>query len=170
MNEIRKAERKLEKSQASILLIEEISELITEISLYLVGEGSLDHIAEELVDVEIMTSLVMTSFGISNKSVSKNMDKLHKKEDIKLKLSVFTHDTEEVLKYCIKHLSVFQKVVCKKNRGRHNKKDISEAIASVNISIDLLISICGISKKRCDKWRSRKLKRLRKRSKKNKIV
>ena len=162
--------KKLENSQASILLIEEISELITEISLIMANEGSIDHLTEEIIDVEIMTNLVMRTFKIENKDVNKYMDKIRKKEDVETNLMRMSFNKDELFKKCIKRLSVFQKTICKKNRGRHNKKDIAEAIASVNISLEVLIEICDVSDNRYEKWKSKKLKRLQKRSKKNKII
>ena len=156
----------LRKSQACTLAVEEISELITEISLVLAGEGDYDDLCEEVADVRIMTGLVMSTFKIKSSEINKKKKKV--KDDFNKHKD--KHDRNYNLKSCVYELANFQKVICKKSRGRHNKKDIIDAIVAVELSIDYIASKRFISEDECLKWEKKKIKRMQKRIRKNQIV
>lgn len=158
--------KSLRKSQACTLAVEEISELITEISLVLAGEGNYDDLCEEVADVNIMTGLVMTTFNIKTSDIKKAKNK-SKSSFLKYTDS---HNKRFNIESCIAELANFQKVICKKSRGRHNKKDIIDAIVAVELSIEFLESYKLIKNKDCKKWEDKKLKRMQKRIRKNQIV
>lgn len=158
--------KSLRKSQACTLAVEEISELITEISLVLADEGNYDDLCEEVADVNIMTGLIMSTFNIKP-SVIKKAKKLARPA---FNNYMKNHDKEFNLKSCIFELAKFQKVICKKSRGRHNKKDIVDAIVAVELSIEFLASKKFIKDKDCENWEKKKIKRMQKRIRKNQIV
>lgn len=158
--------KQLNKSQAVLLVVEEISELISEISLIISSNYDYDDLCEEVADVRIMTNLIKKTFGISDEMISKYQKDL--KPDFKKNYK--THTTKENIKSCIVSLTDFQKVICKKVRGRHNKKDIAMAIANVELSINYLAKQGFIKPKDCDEWEKKKLKRMQKRIKKNQIM
>lgn len=54
------------KIAQSIVAIEELSELQKEITKYLRGSGSVDHIAEEVADVEIILEQTKMIHGITD--------------------------------------------------------------------------------------------------------
>jgi len=158
--------KSLRKSQACTLAVEEISELITEISLVLAGEGNYDDLCEEVADVNIMTGLIMNTFKIKSSDIKKAK---------KLARPAFTnymknHDKEFNLKSCVYELAKFQKVICKKVRGRHNKKDIIDSIVAVELSIEFLASKNFIKDKDCKNWEKKKIEKMQKRIRKNQIV
>ena len=158
--------KNLRKSQACTLAVEEISELITEISLKLTGENNYKDLCEEVADVRIMTGLVMTTFNISKKEIKES------KKENKEKFTKYTdsHSTVFNMKSCVYELAKLQKSICKKARGRHNRKDLINSIAGVELSIDYLYDIRVINKKECDKWEKKKMKRMQKRIRKHQIV
>lgn len=158
--------KSLRKSQACTLAVEEISELITEISLVAAGEGNYDDLCEEVADVNIMTGLVMTTFKIKASDVKK----AKKKAKPAFLAYVREHSNKYNIESCIYELAKFQKVICKKSRGRHNKKDIIDSIVAVELSIEFLASKKFIRDKDCEKWEQRKIKRMQKRIRKNQIV
>ncbi len=158
--------KQLNKSQAVLLVVEEISELISEISLIISSNYNYDDLCEEVADVRIMTNLIKKTFDISDEIIVKYQKDL--KSDFKKYYK--THTTKENIKSCIVSLTDFQKVICKKVRGRHNKKDIAMAIANVELSMNYLAKQGFIKPKDCDKWEKKKLKRMQKRIKKNQIM
>lgn len=50
----------------AVVCMEELSELIKELSKLLRGIGSIDHIAEEIADVEIMLAQMIMFYNIQN--------------------------------------------------------------------------------------------------------
>ena len=80
------------------------------------------------------------------------------------------HDRVYNLESCIFELANLQKVICKKSRGRHNKKDILDAIVGVELSIKYAAEIKIIKKEDCKKWETNKMKRMRNRIRKNHIM
>lgn len=163
---LNKVSRCLRKYQASVLAVEEISELITEISIALAGGKNYDDICEEIADVRIMTSLVMSTFRITNSDIKKARKK---KEESFWKYTKI-HNDKFNLESCIYELSNFQKTICKRSRGRKNKKDIINAIVGVELSIEYITSKKYISEEECEKWELKKLRRMQKRIRKHQIV
>ena len=158
------AVKQLSISQVCILAMEEISELITEISSIKSCKSS-DHLCEELVDVCITINLVKKAFKIK-KSVIKEDKKKYKKD---MKKGFEKNSNNENIKTCILELTNLQKVICKRVRGRHNKSELVEAIAKTDIVIDYLIST-KTDIKDYKKWTATKLKRLSKRVDHNHII
>lgn len=158
--------KNLRKSQACTLAVEEISELITEISLNMAGETNYEDLCEEVADVKIMTGLVMTTFDISRKEIETT------KNENREKFVDYTDSHSYVfnMKSCIYELAKFQKAICKKARGRHNRKDLVDSISAVELSIEYLCDVNLIDKKDCDKWEKKKMKRMQKRIRKHQIV
>jgi len=163
LNQVTKS---LRKSQACTLAVEEISELITEISLLLAGEGNKNDLCEEVADVRIMINLIMNTFNIKTSDIKKSKKRLNGKFSNYQK----KHSTQFNIKSCIYELANLQKVICKKTRGRHNRKDIIDAIVAVEFSMGFLKSKNFITDKDCDSWEKKKIHRMQKRIRKNRIV
>lgn len=163
LNEVTKS---LRKSQACILALEEISELITEFSNILEKTGNVEDLCEEIADVEIMSSLIMNTFTIKRKTIDKEKEKMRKDH----KQYCDACSERKILNSCIWELANLQKVICKKGRGRHNKKDIIDAIVGVELSIEYLCHKKMIEEKDIIKWRHLKIKRMQKRVRKHQIV
>lgn len=163
---LEKVTKKLQKSQACTLAVEEISELIIEITNTLTGNFNYDDFCEEVADVRIMTRLVEVTFGIKRKRIKEQKRKC--KDSFKEYCK--GHNKDYNLHSCIYELAKLQKAICKKSRGRHNKKDILDAIVGVELSIQYAASKKLITEEDCKKWETKKMKRMCKRVRKNHIV
>lgn len=69
-----------------IVAIEELSELQKELTKYLRNKGNLDHIAEEIADVEIMVKQIKMYFCIKNDTVQEWKDYKIGRLDMQMKL------------------------------------------------------------------------------------
>jgi len=167
MKTIKKAIKKIRKNQACILALEEISELISELT-YLLTEGNKrqSELEEEIADVTIMTELIKGTFKISNKDI----DDEYKFESDAFKAYSQQNKMNDNIKSFIYELSNLQKSICKKGRGRHNKKDIIKAIVGVKLHVNFFKKKDIIRNKECIKWEEKKLTRMSKRIKKNTII
>lgn len=163
LNQVTKS---LRKSQACTLVVEEISELIIELAKFSELEENYDELCEEVADVRIMTGLAMSTFNIKYSHVKK----LKKKQKDAFQKYHKDKPCSYVIKSCIYELANFQKVICKKSRGRHNKKDILDAIVAVELSIEYIASKNFIKEKDCEEWEKKKIHRMQKRIRKNQIV
>ena len=63
-----------------VVAIEELSELTKEITKCLRNKGSIDHLAEEVADVEIMVEQVKLIFNVQDKVKLKKLFKLQRLE------------------------------------------------------------------------------------------
>ena len=165
-NILEKVTKKLQKSQACTLAVEEISELIIEVTNTLTGNFNYDDFCEEVADVRIMTRLVEVTFGIKRKDIRKQK----KKHKDSFKEYCKEHDRVFNLQSCIYELANLQKTICKKSRGRHNKKDILNAIVGVELSIKYAADEKLIKEEDCKKWETKKIKRMQKRIRSNHII
>lgn len=163
----KKALKRLRKSQACTLAVEEISELISEIMIKSRGEyDNRDDLCEEIADVEIMLNLVIGTFGISRKDIKKQKKRHEKSFSKHMEKFSERKDLEEITW----ELANLQKAICKGARKRKNKDDLVDAIVAVDLSMDYLEEKHIISYKEMTEWYDKKLLRMKKRVRKNCIV
>lgn len=163
---IRTVTKKLRKSQASTLAVEEISELITEIQCHISGANNYEDLCEEIADTVIMTNLFMESYQIPTKKVIRYM--IENKDAFYATVKSYTE--KMLFQRFILDLANLQKVICKKARKRNNTKMIVSAIGSCFLYVSYLQDTKTIKKKDYKKWERMKMKRMRARAAKNQII
>lgn len=164
---IKKALKTLRKSQACILAVEEISELITEITNFIAGQGSSTDIAEEFADVNIMVNLVMGTFGIKPKDIVEAKKK-HKKNFDEYSSSFTTKKRH--MQALLWELANLQKAISKASRKKKNKKNLILAITGVELYFDYMQNNKWSILKDYEKWYQIKIMRMKKRARKHNIV
>lgn len=163
---LKKARNKTRKQDACVLALEEISELITELTLLSNNEGSHKHTSEEISDVLISIDLICGVYHISNKDINK-FKKSHAES---FKIYSKSHSIDFNIHSAISELSLLQKTICKMARGRSVKGKLVDAIASTELSLEYLQNSKIVRKKEVDNWKMRKIKRMKSRLDKNGLM
>lgn len=154
---LRKAAKSIRKKDVTILLVEEISELIEVLDGCNGSTKDIKHLCEEICDVQIMISLLISYHGISRDKVEK-YKKNHKKS---FKEYAKTHDAKFNIKSAISELSILSRNVCKAARKRKRISEIVESIASVELTLEYLEKIGLYKQKDVDDFYMKKAHRMK---------
>lgn len=134
---LRKAVKSTRKKDVTILLVEEISELIEVLDGCTGSEKDIRHLCEEVCDVQIMMSLLINTQGISRDKI----DKYKKSHKTAFKAYAKEHDARFNIKSAISELSILSRNVCKAARKRKRTAEIIESVASVELTLEYLEKI-----------------------------
>ena len=80
-----------------------------------------------------------------------------------LTAAIKTYGNDAQKKMALEEMSELQKEICKNWRGKDNYAEIAEEIADVEIMLDQLKMIFGISERQLSKFRNEKVMRLKER-------
>lgn len=131
---LNKAVKSVRKKDVTILLVEEISELIEILDVCSGGKEDIAHLCEEVSDVQIMISLMISHQNISREKI----DQYKKKHKDDFKKYAKSHDVKFNIKSTISELSILSRNVCKAARKRKRKDEIIQAVAAVELSLEYL--------------------------------
>lgn len=134
---LQKAAKSIRNKDVTILLVEEISELIEVLDGCTGSTEDIEHLCEEVCDVQIMMALLISYHKISRDKI----DKYKKKHKKAFKKYAKEHDAKFNIKSAISELSILSRNVCKAARKRNKKEDIIESIASVEFTLEYLEKI-----------------------------
>lgn len=129
-----KAAKSLRKKDATILLVEEISELIEVLDGCNGSDKDIKHLCEEICDVQIMIALLISYHKIPRDKIDK-YKKMHKKD---FKEYAKSHNARFNIKSAISELTILSRNVCKAARKRKRTEEIIQSIAAVELTLDYL--------------------------------
>lgn len=152
-----KAARSIRNKDVTILLVEEISELIEVLDGCNGSPKDIKHLCEEICDVQIMMALLISFHKIPRNKI----DKYKKSHKNAFKEYAKAHDAKFNVKSAISELSILSRNVCKAARKRKRTSEIIESVASVELTLEYLEKIGLYRQKDVDSFYMKKAHRMK---------
>jgi len=145
-----------------------MSELISEVTIFMKTGKNQESFCEEVADVGIMLNMSLAAYHIVYDACVTivDMDTPIVKDDIK---KIKKMSKTEFLRYFIRCISELQKALCKRARGCKNTDIIRNATVHYLTALKFMYTEEFISKSMVDTWTKKKLERMNHRFKKNNI-
>ena len=152
-----KAAKSTRKKDVTILLVEEISELIEVLDGFSKLAKDRKHLCEEICDVQIMIALFIGYHDIPRDKI----DKYKKSHKESFKKYAKKHNIKFNIESAISELTILSRNVCKAARKRDRTNEIIESIASVELTLGYLEKVGLYKQKDVDEFYMKKTHRLK---------
>lgn len=145
-----------------------MSELISEVTIFMKTEKNQESFCEEVADVGIMLNMSLAAYHVVYDACVEQVEigVPAVKDDIK---KIGKMSKTEFLRYFIRCISELQKALCKRARGCKNTDNIRNATIHYLTALKSMYDEKLIEKKMVDEWTEKKLERMNHRFKKNNI-